>query len=270
MTSRLVASTGRFHTYSLDGKRVPGVTTITGAMDKGGLANAAAKEVALWAAIHAGELDTLGADEWAQLASGAHRRKWDVSRDNGTAVHHIAHRLVFGEPVPDEGPDGLPWSDDVRRMGEQAARWMDRWDVEPILVEAPVFYDGRRPYAGTLDLVADLKDGARWLLDWKTSESGIWHETALQVCAYGNATHVQIGARGPNRDETDQLMPKVDRYGALWIRPDHCQLIPLHVTTDTFRVFRALQQVQAWAAQKRDLVVGAALPLPKKTTGDAA
>jgi hypothetical protein len=262
MTSRLVASTGRFHTYSLDGKRVPGVTTITGALDKGGLANAAAREVAVWAAVHADEVATMGPQEWIQVASGAARRVWDISRDQGTALHTIAQRLVWGEPVPDEDEDGLPWPEDVARMGEQVARFMDAWEVDPILVEAPVFHETHR-WAGTLDLVADLKDGNRWLIDYKTSASGIWHETALQVCAYGNATHVQIGERGPGRPAVDQLMTPVDRYGALWVRPDMWQLVPLNVKRDTYQVFRALQRVQAWAAQKRELVVGAALPTPQ-------
>jgi hypothetical protein len=66
----------------------------------------------------------------------------------------------------------------------------------------------------------------------------------------------------------DQLMTPVDRYGALWVRPDMWQLVPLNVKRDTYQVFRALQRVQAWTAQKRELVVGAALPTP--TTEGAA
>lgn len=253
--SRLVVGSGRFHTYSLDGERVPSVTGVIGkALGKPGLVKWSAREAALWAAAHVDELPILGPESWIREATTASDRTRDRAADDGKAVHLIAERLVFGEPVPDEGPDGLPFPDDVRRMGEQVARFQDTWEVSPILVECPVFHEGDR-WAGTLDLVADLRDGSRWLLDYKTGSSGVWPETALQVAAYGNATHCQLGER-------DLLMSPIDRYGALWVRPDGWQLVPLVADADTYGVFRHCLQVAAWAAQKRDDIVGAPLPVP--------
>jgi hypothetical protein len=256
MSSRLVANKGRWHTYSLDGKRVPGVTTICGAMNKGALPNAAAKEVALWCATHVADYDSTGSEEWLELARNAHRRVWDKSMKDGTRLHLIAERLVYGEPVPDEDPDGLPWADDVRRMGEQVARFMDAWDVAPLLVEQPVFH-GEHRWAGTPDLVANLRGGERWLIDYKTGQSGIWPEIALQLAAYGQATHVSLG-------DEDRPFPAVTRYAGLWVRPDFWQLQPVHVNADTYRVFRALQYVQPFTQLKREQVIGPALAVPEE------
>lgn len=254
MTSRLKRNEyawGHGYTMLINGKwkRVPGVTTITGVMDKGGLTNAAAREVATWAATHAGEYGTTtDPAEWLELAKGAHRRVWDVARDNGTRLHLIAQRLIYGDPVPAEDDHGVPFSDDVVRMGQQVARFMDAWDVTPLLVEASVFH-AEHHWAGTMDLQAILRGGVTWGLDYKTSAAGIYPDTAIQVGAYGRATHVQL-------EGVDRPMIPPDRYGALWVRPDHCELVPLTVTDDTYRVFRALQFVYEWNKQPRDAVVG--------------
>lgn len=259
MGSRLVVGSGRFHTYSLDGERVPSVTGVIGkATGKPGLVKWAAREAAQWAAAHRDEFDVLGEGSWLREAAAASDRTRDLAADAGKQVHYIAERLVFGEPVPDEGPDGKPFPDDVRRMGEQVARFQDAWDVSPVLVECPVFHEDDK-WAGTLDLVADMADGSRWLVDYKTGASGVWAETALQVAAYRNATHCQLGER-------DLLMSPTERAGALWVRPDSWELVPLNAGPETYEVFRHALHVAAWASLPRDASVGAALPVP----GEAA
>jgi len=265
VTSRLVVQPyGSGSVYSLDGKRVPGVTTVLGVLAKDGLKYAAANETAAWALTHRDDIEAMGDQVWLKTASRAFQEVWDQSAKAGTQVHTIAERLVWGEPVPDEDADGLPWPDDIRRMGEQAARFMDTWDVDPILVERPVFHDTHL-WAGRPDLVADLRDGYRWCLDWKTGKA-IYPETALQVGAYGQATHVQVvGADGELRDDP---FPKVDRYGVLHIRPDSWALHPLKVNRDTYATFRNLQRALPWTRLKADTIVGAALPAPTGT--DAA
>lgn len=259
MSSRLVGPFGRWHEYTLDGERVPGVTTIIGkATAKAGLAPAAAKETAHWCATHAAELGTTLDDvEWIEQAKGAHRRAWDRSRDDGTQVHSIAQRLVYGEPVETSDPDtGEPYRDDVVRMGGQVARFMDAWGVSPdtALVEVGVFHDELR-YAGQLDLLATLRDGQRWLIDYKTGASGVWPETALQLTAYSRATHVRIGDR-------DMLMPPVDRCAALSVRPDDWQLVPVKSDELQWQTFVHMVPIAAWAKLRREDVVGGALPKP--------
>jgi hypothetical protein len=254
MSSR-VGYQERYHRYSLDGEWVPSVTTVTSkALDKPGLAGAAAKETAAWAAIHVDELPQLGEEAWRRQATGWYRAQWADSRDRGTLLHDLAEALVGGDPLPSEAADGTPYPDDVYASAQQLARFMDAWHVNPLAHEAIVWHETDR-WAGRLDLIADLADGNRWLLDYKTGASGIWPETSLQLAAYAHATHIV------HKGE-DVPMPQVDRAAAVWVRPDQWQLIPVAIGDAVYDVFRHAMPVAAWAKLDRDQSVGAPLPEP--------
>lgn len=260
MSSRLVYS-DRGHTYSLDGKRVPGVTTvIRNATPKDALAPAAARETALWAAVNVAALDTLGTDQWVRTASSAYRDAWAAKRDLGTRVHVAAQRMVAGEHVIPADPDtGEAWGDDERRMVEQVARFMDEWKVQPLAVERPVFNDDDR-WAGTVDLVARLVDGRRWLIDFKTGGSGIWPEHAVQLAAYRHATHLQVERQPDTLD--DWPMPAVDACACVWVRPDGYELRPVRADAALYDVFRSMLPVADWSTWKRDESIFDPVPAP--------
>jgi hypothetical protein len=254
----------RYHRYSLDGHWVPSPTGITGAaLHKPALAYAAAREAASWASTHAGEIDQLGEETWRKEATMWHKKVWAESRDTGTAVHSLAEVLIYGNPLPTEDKAGLPYPDDVYRMAEQLARFMDSWSVDPLAHEAIVFNEHDK-WAGRLDLIAALSDGNRWLLDYKTGASGVWPETALQLAAYSHATHIVW------KDE-DRKMPVVDRRGAVWVRPDGWQLIPVDVTDGDalYEVFRSMIPVALWAKKAdkdKDDFVGAPVAVPEQAS----
>jgi len=255
--SRLVFSPTR-HTYSLDGEWVPGVTSIVRRVTPNdGLISWAAREAAAWAAINREHYDTLGEVPWREQAARQHIVKMEAGGRTGKQVHSIAQRLIRGEPVEPVDPDtGEPYSDDVSRMGERVAEFLDRWDVDHnALVERPVFHEELR-YAGTLDLCGILRGGDRWLIDYKSSPSGPWHEASLQLTAYSRATHIQIGER-------DLLMPPIQRCAVLWVRPDAWELIPVKSDDDAWAAFCAAIPLARWLRQKREQVIGAALPVPE-------
>lgn len=256
--SRLVFNESR-HVYSLDGVYVPGVTTITRkAIANEAFVYRAGKMAAEWCRDNPDALSVLGPEAWVKQAAGASRRDMEAKGGQGKQLHAIAQRLVRGGEVAMVDPvTGEEYPDDVIRMGEQAARFMDRWDVTPdtALVEAPVFHETYR-YAGTLDLCATLRDGDKWLIDYKTGPSGVWPENALQLTAYARATHVQIGER-------DLLMPPVSHCAVLWVRPDTWELIPVNWGPQMFDAFLACMAVAGWTNLKREDVIGAALPLPQ-------
>jgi hypothetical protein len=260
MGSRLVVGTGRFHTYSLDGERVPSVTGIIGkAIGKPGLLKWSAREAALWAAANVESLPVMGEASWIREASAASDRVRDASAAAGTLVHSIAERLIFGEPVESYDPDTKePYPDDVIRMGEQVARFMDAWDIGPdtALVECAVFHEELR-YAGKFDLCAMMRRNEYWMIDYKTGASGVWPETALQLTAYSRATHVQIGDR-------DMTMRPIARGAALWVRPDGWELVPVRIDEEMWRAFRHAIEVAKWAGLRREDLIGAALPLPER------
>lgn len=254
MSSRLTFE-GRYHRYSLDGAWVPSVTTVTGFVgDKGGLIGSSAKEAAAWASTHADELPALGEDEWRKACAGAARRAWNQAAQRGTQLHKLAESLVYGTELPAADDTGQEWPDDVYRSAEQLAAFMDAWQVNPVANEALVFNDTDR-WAGRLDLVADLADGRRWLLDYKTGASGIWPETSLQLAAYAHATHLV-------HDGNDVPMVQVAAAGAVWVRPDGWQLIPVAIGDAVYETFRHALHVAAWAKLGRDQSVGAPLPAP--------
>lgn len=254
MPSRLVFTEGN-HTYSLDGQRVLSVSAIKNAASKqDGLVWAAAKESARWGAIHASELQAMGEDSWVDTCTRAHRRAWDRARDDGTLLHKLAESLVYGDPLPAHDPSGVPWPDDIWRCAQQLARFYDAWDVMPVIHEAFVFHEALG-YAGRIDLLADLA-GVRWLLDYKTGATGVWPETALQLTGYSRCTHIVDGDR-------DVPMPEVQRAGAVWLRPDNWQLIPVRIDDAMWDVFRAAIPVARFRAWRKQDTIADPLPVPE-------
>jgi hypothetical protein len=95
---------------------------------------------------------------------------------------------------------------------------------------------------GTFDLVADLSN-QRWILDIKTTRSGIFGETALQIAAYRHA-EFYLDDKGHQ-----QPMPACDAAGAIWVRADGYDLIPVEAGDDVYRMFRYVQQVAHFTKQ---------------------
>jgi hypothetical protein len=129
--------------------------------------------------------------------------------------------------------------------------------VEPVLVEALVWSEDPR-YAGRLDLVGDLADGSRWLLDYKTGATGIWPETSLQQTAYRFAQFYV--------DEQDQDQPMdalgIDGAGAVWIRPDNWELVPVKSDRAVLEVFHHALEVAAWTDMSKRASVLPTVPRP--------
>lgn len=261
MASRLVF-TEDTHTYTLDGRPVPGVTTaINRAHEKPGLVWAAAKETAAWAAENVGLLDESRPDSWIREATGIHREKWNASGKRGTLLHDAARQLVTGDPIT-PATDGEPWPPDVFASAQQLARFMDEWDVEPLLTERPVFHD-RDLWAGTIDAIARIRDGRRLLLDYKTGKTGIYPKDALQLAAYRHATHVQVFADGtPESGLEDEPMMQVDGAACVWVRPDFYEVRPVRTDDAAYAVFLSMLPVAEWTRWRvKDSVMGPA-PIP--------
>ena len=245
MTARVTMD--RWHRYAIDGEWVPGVTSVIGVLDKPALVGWAANEAAAYAATHLDEVEVRGVDAWIKDVAGASRRAGAAGAKRGKDLHKLSESLVYGNPLPDTDEKGDPWDAEVYAMAGQLARWFDAFEVEPVIHEAIVFNEDDR-WCGTLDLIGDLNDRHRWLLDYKTTQSGVWPENALQLAAYRHATHVQVG-------DHVQLMPDVDGAGVVWIRPDRFELVP--VTTDrwVYDAFRACLPLWAWTKVDRDALI---------------
>jgi len=246
---------GKNHWYvDIDsGERVPGVTSITdGGLPKKALINWSANATAEYAVDHWTELSELSPSVRLKTLQGSRYAVKDAAANKGTRVHELAEKLVRGERVT------VP--EDLTGYVQSYVRFLDEFDVRPILVEKTV-HSARHNYCGTLDLIADLLDPddpepdpetrARqtWLLDVKTNRSGIFGETALQLAGYRYADAWIDEDAG-----VEHAMPEVDRCGAVHVRADGYDLIPLEVTPVQHRQLLYVQQVGLFDAHSRELV----------------
>lgn len=238
---------GKGHSYQdANGIRVPGVTTILKALPKDALINWAANATADYALNNWDELATMPpAARLKKIQDGRYEDR-DRAANRGTAVHKLAEQLVRGERV--EMPD------EIAGHTEAYARFLDEFDVRPVLVEAVVM-NHRHGFAGTLDLVADFPTlGQRLLVDLKTSRSGVFGEAALQLAAYRNAD-AYVSTSG-----TEVEMIPVDGCAAVHVRADGYSLRPVEAGPDQFRAFLYLQQIARWDETSRELVGDEILP----------
>jgi hypothetical protein len=229
-----------------------GVTSVMKNIDKTFLGFARARESGEYSFDHMPALLPLYAEgdrkAFVDLVKGAASRKWGAAADLGTAVHNIFERLLLGEKIGTVHPDHQGFL-------EQAQIFIDEFDVEPIHVEKTC-WNTRLNYAGTADAFAKVA-GETIVLDLKTGASGIFPETALQLCAYANAEFLV------EPDGTRLDLPEVEGAAALSLRPDHFSVVPCRIDEEVFSVFEHLVGVAAWQRGLSRSVLGPAVEAPK-------
>ncbi len=240
---------GRGHSYiDIDtGQRIPGVTTIIGdGIPKPALLKWSAEATAAYAVDNWDELSRKAPSVRLKELNGARYAVKDAAANRGTQVHKLAQRLIVGERVAI--PDGLDG------YVHSYVRFLDDFDVQPVLVEA-VVVSHEHNYCGTLDLVADLLDledldggRQRWLLDVKTNRSGVFGETALQLAGYRYAD-AWIDDEGQEQD-----LPEIEQTGAVWVRADGYDLVPVIAGPAQHRALLYAQQVAQFSNTNRELV----------------
>jgi hypothetical protein len=247
--------TAKGHHYKdAQGQRVPGVTTIIGnGVPKPALINWAANATAEAAIDRWDDLGSLGPAKRLKELQGARYADKDTAAKRGTEVHTAAEQLLAGKPVQ------VP--DDIAGHVEAYARFLDEFDVEPVHVEfSCVSY--RWGYAGTADLCAWLKlpDKGRTLLllDLKTSRSGIFGETALQLSAYRFADKWIVDGA-----EVDPV--QVAHCAAIHVRADGYDLIPVEASDSEHKDFLYAMRVGQFVDRSRELI-GAPIMPPHTST----
>ena len=140
------------HRYRLDGKPVPGVTTLLGkGLPKPALPRWAAKSAAEYVADNLEVLNALPDRE--SIIATVKQSPWtqrDRAAVRGTDVHDLAEHLIHGREV--EVPEHLaPYVDGY-------VRFLDLWQPQVILTERPVA-NRHWWYAGKFDAIYRLPDG---------------------------------------------------------------------------------------------------------------
>lgn len=223
-----------------NGKRIPGVTTILGdGLPKPALINWAANATADYAVNNWDNLADMGVADRLKLLKKARYEDRDAAAKRGTEVHDLAEHLLKGEEVT------VP--DELRGHVEAYVRFLDEWQPTPVVVEKAVV-NYTYGYAGTLDMVVDLPDGRRVLADIKTTRSGIYGETALQLAAYRYAeVYIDGDAEIP--------MPEVHDTWGIWVRADGYEVVPLIADAHTFDDFRRVAAVARTAQRIKSYIL---------------
>lgn len=233
--SRLVRKNhGKSHSYYLDGQRLDGVTTLLGdGMRKKALEHWSANETAAYAVNNWDELSGLPVAARLEKLKKARFEVRDEAARRGTEIHALAEQLIGGleVDVPEE----------IRGHVESAVKFLDDWQIVPILTETSVWSEKGR-YAGTLDGVVTSRrlPGRVILMDWKSNRSGIYGETALQLAAYAGADCYIDPTTGEDKPVAEL---GVTDHWAVWVRSDGYSVYPMERGDDVFRTFQYVATV---------------------------
>jgi hypothetical protein len=239
---------GSGHAYYVDGMmgeptklagmeglvKAPGVTSILRMMPKDALSQWYSRTAADYAVNHWAELSELplmGKGGRHAAIMNAPNEDRDAAAGKGTKVHGYAARLALGEPLR-----SLDIPDELVGHVRAYAAWLRRYQVETIAAELVVI-NRAVGYCGSVDLIAELRDQV-WLLELKTSRSGIFRESALQATGYEHAESYVHPPEWDNEHPVKELA--IDRCGSVWIRSDGVDLRALDTGPDVWAYFQRL------------------------------
>ena len=230
------------HSYRLDGKPVPGVTTILKVLDAPGLRKWAAASVAEFVADNRQTVENLYDAGRGPMVAALKEVPWqkrDDAAERGKSFHTYAEQIVTGQEV--DVPDPMV------PLVESSLRFMELWQIEPLLVEAAC---ASRAYwhAGTLDLVARYRNpltGERGtgIFDWKSGKR-IYASCCFQLNAYGHSEF--YGLEG---DEHRMADLRITAAFGVHIRSDDYDVHPLPYGEDMYQEFLTIRK--AYEINKR-------------------
>lgn len=230
------------HRYKLDGKWVPGVTTILGVLDKPAIPKWAASQVAEYVADNPNgieELRNLGRGPMIQALKGIPWEKRDTAGARGNILHDYAEQLLKGEQV-EVADEHVP-------VMENALAFMDEWQIEPLLIEFPCA-SREHEWAGTGDLIAKYVHpvtGHRGtaIFDWKSGKA-LYPEYAWQLNAYAHAEFYGL-------DGDEKPIPHCDDAFGVQIRPDGYDVAPFVFGLGIYEEFLTIRRTFAIAKRGR-------------------
>ncbi len=232
------------HLYYFDGRGPwPGVTTVTGVLDKPALTGWKLAQVAESAIASA---ERLIEDREAGKADAA--VKWlttlsTSAMDRGTRIHAAVESVLRREPA-DIDPRDADAVSGARAWLNQAVR---ERGLRVLEVEAFTISE-TRGYGGTVDLIAEL-DGEVWLLDWKTGKSVAWpdgrvySDHRLQLAAYSNADFLADAG-----DPARRPLPPITRHGIIHVTDSGTRLLDAKVGDRDWSAFLACLELHQWRA----------------------
>lgn len=188
------------HTYYLEGKHIPSVTTILGNLSKPGLvwwsAKVGAEAVKEWWEEHAlinlverlkvAQVDEEDIETLYNLARYQHSKKLQKAATKGSLVHNAVeqfHEDFFNAERPTDERAAIAF--------DAFVEWWSEHGFTMVSTERKIV--GRNnDYAGRMDLLCRSEDGDLYVCDMKTS-NGIYLESIVQNAAYADAVEAEMG-----------------------------------------------------------------------------
>jgi hypothetical protein len=171
------------HSYTLDGKKMTGVTTVIGVLAKPALIGWAARMAADYASalIESGKEYT--EDELAQIfadAKNAHTKKKDDAAAHGTDAHSAVETWVNLCLESDGKPNEyMPHESTIKPFVDWAVE-----NVDHFLFSERRMFNEEMFVAGTADFGCVLKTGQKLIGDFKTSSGIFGIDYYLQCAGY--------------------------------------------------------------------------------------
>ena len=194
------------HRYRLDGRRVPGVTSIIGALDKSG-------PLTRWAARTVAEYVWDNPDQTTRLLAGSREECVrsliavpDAVRDGaagrGSTIHAHAEAILRAHAADVD--------DTLVPVVQGIVRFLEEWEIDPILTEYACA-SREHQWAGTGDTIAHYRNpntGHRGVLyaDWKSGKN-TYGESGLQFAAYVHCSWPPHARHTPTRLLPPAVLP---------------------------------------------------------------
>ena len=252
---------GRRYLWPPTGQKMPSVTTIINQAAKPALKNWAAKMVATYAVDNILNWEGLPRDDAIDLLKREPLRYTQKRMDIGSAVHAALEAWVGADP------DHPPMVDiDLVPYVAGGVQWLDDMVAKVLHTEVTIF-NLSMAYAGTCDLIVELKDGRVAIADWKSGKA-LYEEVGWQLAAYAHGEF--IAGYNDDTEEWFQIpMPPIATAIGVHVPGDGgytAKEVPL--VPRRFREFMALRTLQKWQDDEKHAVFGQVWVGQKEATHD--
>ena len=236
--------------YTIDGKLYRRVTSMLGGgIPKPALVGWGIKAVAEFALSHKDQWEILPPAAARTRPQGSPYSQRDDAAARGTAVHKTLEALLGDTEMPQD------LTEDEQACADAAADFLALRDSKHLGTEITVFNDSLGGgYAGTLDLWEIDRDGTTWILDYKTSKSGVFPDMAVQQVAYQRAEWALVKATPVPGGESSVAKvipwcPEVaQRLGIVHGTPKGATLHPIKSPESLVPILESAATISRWLA----------------------
>lgn len=168
------------HTYTFDGRRMTGITSIISVLAKPALIGWAARMATEYLEANLVNGKEYTESEWSNLfteAKKVHTNKKDKAAEHGTSAHELVESWIKDKMA------GNIIEDEKYQAIKKFTDWADE-NVKEFLFSERQMYNEEMFIAGTADFGAIMKDGERLIGDFKTSSGVYGIDYFLQCSGY--------------------------------------------------------------------------------------